>query len=109
VRAAVAEQAKTRTVRHGAIQVTKQSTVGRQSTVKASATRKTNAPARKRSSQPTLADRAYAALSRAGRAMTGTALAKRLRVSTTAIGPTLSALNRTHRASKQADGSWLAL
>jgi hypothetical protein len=41
--------------------------------------------------------------------MTGTALAKRLRVSTTAIGPTLSALNRTRRAAKQADGSWLAI
>ena len=41
--------------------------------------------------------------------MTGMALAKRLRVSTRAIGPTLSALNRTRRATKQADGSWLAV
>lgn len=99
----------TKTTQRRANQTARPLTVGKQSAVKAPATRKVNAPARKQGSQPTLADRAYAALSRAGRPMTGTALAKRLRVSTTSIGPTLAALNRTRRAAKQIDGSWTAL
>jgi len=48
-------------------------------------------------------------LDRMHRLIPAIALAKRLRVSTTAIGPTLAALNRTRRASKQTDGSWEAL
>jgi hypothetical protein len=99
----------TKTTQRRANQMARPSTVGKQSAVKAPATRKVNAPARKQGSQPTLADRAYGTLSRAGRPMTGTALAKRLQVSTTAIGPTLAALNRTRRAAKQTDGSWKAL
>jgi hypothetical protein len=97
------------TTQRRASQSAKTAGVRQPATAQFSAPRKSDGATRKKALRPTLADRAYAALSKAGRPMTGTALAKRLRVSTTAIGPTLSALNRTRRAAKQADGSWLAI